>query len=177
MDTQEYRKAINYNYRAQQKFVKEKNLRGLKLNSSKPTFDNFFLDKITSYVDFIGYLTHAMADSHYETALWSSTDDDGNPLDNGNYELSDSAKACLDYDLTEFIIALEKHNITLELIEELTGQDESHVAHDFWLTRNHHGAGFWDGDYGVLGDKLTEIAQTFNTCDLWVGKDNLVYVY
>jgi len=38
------------------------------------------------------------------------------------------------------------------------------AAHDFWLTRNHHGAGFWDkGDrYGEAESlELTEIAQKF----------------
>jgi hypothetical protein len=32
---------------------------------------------------------------------------------------------------------------------------------DFVLTRNHHGAGFWDRGLGDLGDRLTEWAQTF----------------
>jgi len=36
------------------------------------------------------------------------------------------------------------------------------MAHDFWLTRNRHGAGFWDGDYPkALGEKLTEFSHKF----------------
>jgi hypothetical protein len=34
------------------------------------------------------------------------------------------------------------------------------IEHDFFLTRNGHGAGFWDGDY-KNGEKLTEIAKSF----------------
>ena len=36
---------------------------------------------------------------------------------------------------------------------------------DFCLTRNRHGAGFWDGDWGN-GDKLTEISKPFGTFNL-----------
>jgi len=46
---------------------------------------------------------------------------------------------------------------------------------DFWLTRNHHGAGFWDRDLGVAGDKLTEIAHSFGEVALYVGDDGLIY--
>ena len=48
------------------------------------------------------------------------------------------------------------------------------LMHDFWLTGNHHGAGFWDGDYPEIvdgkevGDILTELAHSFGECDLLV---------
>ena len=32
-----------------------------------------------------------------------------------------------------------------------------HIGHDFWLTRNHHGAGFWDGDYPEPFADLVEL--------------------
>lgn len=37
------------------------------------------------------------------------------------------------------------------------------VGHDFWLTRNHHGVGFWDRPeiYGEHKDTLTELAEGF----------------
>ena len=34
-------------------------------------------------------------------------------------------------------------------------------GHDFALTRNHHGAGFWDRGYGDVGDRLTDAAQAY----------------
>ena len=40
-------------------------------------------------------------------------------------------------------------------------------GHDFWLTRHHHGAGFWDGDWKTpigattAGDLLTEASQQY----------------
>lgn len=35
------------------------------------------------------------------------------------------------------------------------------AGHDFWLTRNGHGAGFWDRGLGDLGDRLTEAAKVY----------------
>ena len=34
-------------------------------------------------------------------------------------------------------------------------------GHDFALTRNGHGTGFWDRGYGVVGGRLTEAAQAY----------------
>lgn len=42
------------------------------------------------------------------------------------------------------------------------GYDEEQAGHDFWLTRNHHGAGYWDRKElyeGGIGDKLTEACR------------------
>lgn len=35
------------------------------------------------------------------------------------------------------------------------------AGHDFWLTRNGHGAGFWDGDWPKYGDMFTKWAQGY----------------
>jgi hypothetical protein len=50
-------------------------------------------------------------------------------------------------------------------------------AHDFWLTRNGHGTGFWDGGRWAdeVMDKLTEIAESFPEVDLYVGDDGQVW--
>ena len=50
------------------------------------------------------------------------------------------------------------------------------VGHDFWLTRNGHGSGFWDRQLGELGDKLTEIAETFGEATLYKGDDGKLYL-
>jgi hypothetical protein len=57
----------------------------------------------------------------------------------------------------------------------LDGIDESQAAHDFWLTRNGHGAGFWDRGLGKVGQKLTKIAKDFGSVDLYVGDDGTIY--
>jgi hypothetical protein len=46
---------------------------------------------------------------------------------------------------------------------------------DLWLTRNHHGAGFWDRGLGALGKRLTDAARLGET-DSYVGDDGLIYL-
>jgi hypothetical protein len=51
------------------------------------------------------------------------------------------------------------------------------AGHDFWLTRNRHGAGFWDGDWTEhAGKALTDLAHSFGESYAYVGDDNLIYV-
>lgn len=51
-------------------------------------------------------------------------------------------------------------------------------GHDFWLTRNGHGTGFWDRDYpGTLGDDLTKSARRAGERWLYLGDDGNVYYY
>ena len=53
--------------------------------------------------------------------------------------------------------------------------DDDTIVHDFWLTRNGHGAGFWDGDYDGheenLGDNLTELSKDFAGQHVLVNED------
>lgn len=98
--------------------------------------------------------------SHYlVTALWSSTGDDGRALDDkydtASFTVDAYNRAVKDCDA--FVLACEKAGLGDAVFQN--GNDTA--GHDFWLTRNHHGAGFWDGDYGKDGDALTKIANRF----------------
>jgi hypothetical protein len=56
---------------------------------------------------------------------------------------------------------------------------EGMAGHDFWLTRNGHGAGFWDRtplDKGGLGDALSKVAKGFGESDLYWGDDGGIYL-
>jgi hypothetical protein len=53
----------------------------------------------------------------------------------------------------------------------------AYAAHDFWLTRNHEGAGFWDRGLGSLGDDLTNGADAYGECWLVVGDDGKLYIH
>lgn len=103
-------------------------------------------------------------DQYVETALWSSTetDEDGNDLGNldDNYDaddLTDEAKASMRADCKAFLIDNA----------ELIGDRYSDAGHDFWLTRNGHGAGFWDGDWSQeAGKALTAASKAYGTSDI-----------
>ena len=59
---------------------------------------------------------------------------------------------------------------------DLENLDPGQIGHDFWLTRNRHGAGFWDRGLGDVGDRLTKAAHAFGESDLYVGDDGNLYV-
>jgi hypothetical protein len=50
------------------------------------------------------------------------------------------------------------------LLDNLT---EEQIGHDFWLSRNGHGAGYWDRGLGEVGDKLTAICKEFKGMDVF----------
>lgn len=45
------------------------------------------------------------------------------------------------------------------------GWSDSEAGHDFWLTRNGHGAGYWDRGR-AMGYNLTQAAKTFGSVDV-----------
>lgn len=64
----------------------------------------------------------------------------------------------------------------LERAFEFDHYDESRAGHDFWLTRNGHGAGFWDRGLGAIGQRLTEMSKPFGSCDLYRGDNDRLYL-
>lgn len=109
-----------------------------------------------------------MLDSYIECALWSSTDDDGAPMDR-RYDASDlapEARKSMRADVDAF---------AADNADDLAVMTAEQAGHDFWLTRNHHGAGFWDRGLGELGERLTQAAHACAESYLSVGDDGLVY--
>jgi len=111
----------------------------------------------------------AMAEEYMATALWSSLDDDGKPLDDeyGTDDIDESSRDEMRADCQSFA----ESNIA-----DLMGMDPVQAGHDFWLTRNGHGAGFWDRGLGDRGDRLTAASEPFGDSDLYVGDDGAVHV-
>lgn len=54
--------------------------------------------------------------------------------------------------------------------------DDERAGTDFWFTRNHHGAGFWDRGLGEVGDALTKAAHGYSSIDLYRGDDGKLYL-
>ncbi len=110
--------------------------------------------------------------AYIECALWSSTDNadesGGAPLDDnyGPEDIAPETLAEMREDCDDFIASAGK----LGADDWSDGQ----FGHDFWLTRNGHGAGFWDRGYAD-GDALTDLARPYGSVDLYVGDDGLIY--
>lgn len=103
-----------------------------------------------------------------ETLLWSECDDDGNPLDDA-YGPEDIDQDCVEALCKGWEAFRENYHPLWD--GELT--DDS-AAHDFILTRNGHGAGFWDR--GIThGDELTKACKPYGCVNLYVGDDGKLY--
>ena len=113
---------------------------------------------------------------YIETALWSSTDDEGEPLDGLYYPSDISVGSVVDIARECYNFLTYKTRVGVS-VWEIIGSEYSRAGHDFWLTRNGHGAGFWDGDWPEGDGKiLTDISKTFGPSDLMVTDDNWVEV-
>lgn len=119
---------------------------------------------------------------YLEAALWSSTDtlpgdEDGEPVSLDDFEWADGEAEKLHAQCRDFIQYAAAD--LLQYAEDYSpaqGFDVWECAgHDFWLTRNGHGAGFWDRGLGELGDRLTKASKTFGGVDLYLGDDEQVY--
>jgi hypothetical protein len=107
-------------------------------------------------------------------ALWSSNDEStpsgGYPLDD-NYGIEDLAPETLKQAESD-CKAFQEANAA-DLVK--AGNDEQN-GHDFWLTRNHHGAGFWDRGYDKeVAKRLTDDCHAYGEVDLYVGDDGKIY--
>lgn len=142
--------------------------------------------------------------AYIECALWSSNDESdetgGEPLDK-NYDIGDLAPDALARMISDCAKFQAAHEVLLArayalpsprvkcdcgadaddhaaacATERAKRYDADDAGYDFWLTRCGHGAGFWDRGLGDVGDKLTDAAQAFKECWLYVGDDGKIYV-
>lgn len=128
--------------------------------------------------------------AYITAALWSSTDDEGEPLDDtfsvgdlapesvariaadcARFQAENSDALAEAYASDGYADIFSRHSGDCE------GGDIAALAgHDFWLTRNGHGCGFWDRNLGDLGDKLSDAARAFGERGLYVGDDGQLYL-
>lgn len=120
-----------------------------------------------------------------QTLLWSSTDDDGNSLDS-KYGISDIDWFLLRRLELQFAVfrstvelALHEAGFTFNLLEDfykVANLQDFQLEHDYILTRNRHGCGFWDGDWDAsVSQILTDTAHLHPEIEPYVGDDNLIH--
>lgn len=113
------------------------------------------------------YITEAI-EGAATALLWQATDasengGDGFPITDGNgddsgREYVDRVIAEVPY-LTEAVTAFVRGNYSLLWC---AGIDGGQCGHDFILTANGHGAGFWDRGNGAVGELLTERCKGYS---------------
>lgn len=129
---------------------------------------------------------------YIRTMLWAETDNStesgGSPLDD-NCDADNLSQSAVTRIYHDCFVFLEKAGDLITFAESSLENPHpcdswGYAAHDFWLTRNGHGCGFWDGDWRVtstddpdlIADQLTKIAKSFGECNVEVGDDGKLYL-
>ena len=101
---------------------------------------------------------------------FAATDGEGEPIEvDSRHELPAEAVAEMEETATDFLRA---QWVWLHSCDDL-----SYAGHNFHLTRNHHGAGFWDGrSWANLADRLSKASQTYGSCGVEKNSDGSIYV-
>lgn len=110
-------------------------------------------------------------------AVWTAHETDGFPdVD----LLADETKQALTAQATEFYN--ENYSLLDEYNRARVVEDDAPIwvcaGHDLWLTRNGHGAGFWDRGAGALGDQLTALVghgTKYPQVEVYLGDDLKLY--
>jgi hypothetical protein len=128
------------------------------LNAQTPVTENLSSNRLN---------INDILSNYLEAAFW--TEEEQNP-ELQSKTINDVDQASLQKtknDIMQFLrMALQQAR------EELKTYDSKSVGHNLWLSRNGHGAGFFDDN----NDKLQNIARNMKSSDLYVGDDGKVYL-
>jgi len=121
-----------------------------------------------------------MSAEHYlEALLWSSTvtvpgSDQETPAD--KWQASEELARKAEKEFSEFLSALpDEFDPDEAYVGASRCEASAQLAHDFALTRNHHGAGFWDGGWAEpWGKILTDLAHQWPETELYLSDDCLI---
>ncbi len=78
--------------------------------------------------------------------------------------LSASARESIREDCETF---QRDHAALLAQAYAVDGYTPAQAGHDYWLTRNGHGAGFWDRGLGAVGEALSRAARDAGSIDVY----------
>lgn len=124
----------------------------------------------------------AFVRGYIECALWADcmpftdgmSDEDRDRAETGGGENLTPREGAVDrmvkegmlLDFYEANLAKLRHYATIREAIGMSVEDAyEHAGHDFWLTRNGHGAGFWDRGMGQLGEDLTAACKPYGSAD------------
>jgi hypothetical protein len=119
----------------------------------------------------------AIVKGYLDCQLWAGidTDREDTKLD-ANYCRHDINPDYVDRVRKELLEVVTAHPLAVRMYlnaRERTGYDRNELfGHDFYLTRERHGAGFWDRGLGEVGDYLTKIAHSYGCAELLFDNGN-----
>ena len=107
----------------------------------------------------------AFFDAYVECALWSSLDENGHNLDD-NYTSRDIDV----YSLAVMRLQCDRFQKNNQGLLDKSGLAIDRLGHNFWLSRNGHGSGFFDEGTPV-DEELQHVAKECGECNLYIGDD------
>lgn len=114
----------------------------------------------------------AFTRAYIAALLWSELDDTTGEHFDEHYDASNLSPSALESITTDCSV-FQRHNA--DLLER--AGDDVQNGHDFLLTRNRHGSGFWDHDYDAsVSGLLTADAHRYAETNLFCGDDGQLYV-
>jgi hypothetical protein len=119
---------------------------------------------------------------YIECMFWVCSGREEDDFDHATFaDLSPEALDEIVADCDSFLSCLEPDEDDRTLLDQAiecapSGYSMGQAGNDFYLTRNRHGAGFWDRGLGQIGDDLTIWAHSFSTVETYVGDDGLIYI-
>lgn len=125
-----------------------------------------------------------MLEAYVECALWSSSANASWDEDTQSFVEDEKNDASfLDHNFAADDVATESVEAMradcaafIEAnAEDLDQMAPEQVGHDFWLTRNGHGAGFWDRGLREVGQRLTDACRPYGDSNLYLGDDQKIY--
>ena len=107
------------------------------------------------------------ANTYVETERGMESGDPGLDLEDVTLAVELQVRSdCATFLATPITLAPGAQSVYETLIEHGITFDQA--GHDFALTRNHHGAGFWDRGYGEVGNLLTKVCDYSGEASWWV---------
>lgn len=144
------------------------------------TLDYMTPEQLNAYaIRLSGADVDAMVAGYLDCQLWAGLDYDhavdGEPVNyDENYDVTDVDTDYIEGLREEFAALVTAHPLAVRMYLNTWGRYENArreydrnelFGHDFYLTREGHGAGFWDRGLGDLGDYLTKIAEDAGSAD------------
>lgn len=126
----------------------------------------------------------ANADHAMLALLWSECDRETDTFfDEMDADPSPQLEMRVALDWDNFRAAAEKLGFDAEehcaqaLHPDCEGDAWNQAAHDFILTRNSHGTGFWDSGRWAepWGDRLTQLCRHFGELHCYLGEDGMIH--
>jgi hypothetical protein len=131
------------------------------------TFKPNLNENINSMAADNNFDVNKILNSYLETAIWAEESDENDLQGKTIHEIDKNSKANSAIEIYQFLQKAQQ-----EASDELNTYDEEAIGHNLWLSRNGHGAGFFDDN----NDKLQNLARNMKPVDIYLGNDNKIYI-